>query len=269
MVLADIGDSVQRGANEIGDWVPNLLAALAILVIGYVVAKVVGGLVYRVLHRAGADRRLAGGTGGTLVTRVTSSPSRLLGTLAFWAILLGAVTLAVDALGIDAVDGFMGEVYAYLPNVVAALAIFVLASLLAAGVAGFARRVLGDSALGRLVATGAPILVMVVATFMILDQLRIAETIVTITYAGLIGAVALGSALAFGLGGRDVAARLLEGAYTEGRRRREEFRRDLDTAVERARSERAEAAEPAEPSEQTTRVDAPAAPARARGEEAV
>jgi hypothetical protein len=45
--------------------------------------------------------------------------------------------------------------------------------------------------LGRLIAAAAPILVMTVATFMILDQLRIAETIVTITYAGLVGAIAL------------------------------------------------------------------------------
>ena len=58
---------------------------------------------------------------------------------------------------------------------------------------------------------------MTIATFMILDQLQIAETIVTITYAGLIGAIALGTALAFGLGGRDAAAaRLLDGAVVRG-----------------------------------------------------
>lgn len=64
-----------------------------------------------------------------------------------------------------------------------------------------------------MLSTVVPTLIMAVAGFMILDQLEIAETIVTITYASLLGAIALGMALAFGLGGRDVAARMLEGAY--------------------------------------------------------
>ena len=58
---------------------------------------------------------------------------------------------------------------------------------------------------------------MTIATFMILDQLQIAQNIVVITSEGLIGAIALGSALAFGLGGREVAGRLLEGASRQVR----------------------------------------------------
>src|SRR3712207_7868487 len=50
----------------------------------------------------------------------------------------------------------------------------------------------------------------------------------SITYAGLIGAIALGTALAFGLGGRDVAREMLQGAYEKGQENKEQFRRDLD-----------------------------------------
>jgi hypothetical protein len=64
-----------------------------------------------------------------------------------------------------------------------------------------------------------------VAAFMILYQLNIAPAIVEITYNALLGSVALGMAIAFGLGGRDVAARMLEEAYRSGRERREEARR--------------------------------------------
>ena len=260
MLLADIGDSVQRGLNEIGAWVPNLLVALAILVIGYIVAKVVGGVVFRGLHRAGLDRQLTKGQGGTWVQKVTSSPSRLLGTVAFWVILLGTISLAVTALGLEALENFVGEVYAYLPNVLAALLIFVVATAIAAGVAALATRLMGDTSLGKLVATVAPILVMTIATFMILDQLKIAETIVTITYAGLIGAIALGAALAFGLGGRDVAGRMLEGAYTAGQQHKEEFKRDLDTGVSRAKAEKERLQKDhTDASDQTTRVEAPEA----------
>ena len=233
----DIGNSAERGFTVFFAWLPALLGALAILVIGYLVAKAVSGLVWRALHRAGFDRTLHSGQGGSFVQKVTSSPSKLVGTIAFWAILLGAISLSVSVLGIEALTDFVAAVYAYLPNVLAAVLIFLVAGAVSAGVAALATRTMGGTALGKIVATAAPILVMTIATFMILDQLMIAESIVTITYAGLVGAIALGSALAFGLGGRDVARELLEGAVDKGREHKDEFRRDLDQGLSRARED--------------------------------
>jgi hypothetical protein len=94
--------------------------------------------------------------------------------------------------------------------------------------ATLARRTMGGTALGSIVATVAPILVMTIATFMILTQLMIAQQIVIITYAAILGAVALGTALAFGLGGREVARDLLQNAYRTGQERKDELKRDLD-----------------------------------------
>jgi Conserved TM helix len=233
----DIGNSIERGFTVFFAWIPALLGALAILVIGWFVAKLVSKLVWRGLHRAGFDRTLHSGSGGGFVRKVTSSPSRLAGTIAFWAIMLGTISLAVSVLGIEALTDFVAAVYGYLPNVLAAILIFLVASAVSAGVATLVNRVMGGTPLGKIVATAAPILVMTIATFMILDQLQIAQNIVVITYAGLIGAIALGSALAFGLGGRDVAAQLLQGAYAKGRENKEQFRRDLDQGISRAREE--------------------------------
>jgi len=233
----DIGNSIERGFTVFFAWIPALLGALAILVIGYFVAKYVGKLVTRSLQRADLDRTLHTGVGGSFVEKVTASPSRLVGALAFWAILLGTISLAVSILGINALTNFVAAIYAYLPNVVAAILIFLVASAVSVAVATLAKRVMGETGLGKIVATAAPILVMTVATFMILDQLQIAQNIVVITYAGLIGAIALGSALAFGLGGREVAGRLLEGAYETGQAHKHEFERDLDQGVSRAKEE--------------------------------
>ena len=61
MVLADVGDSFQRALDEFFTWLPSLLGALAILIIGYIVAKVVAGLVRRGVAAAGADRALESG----------------------------------------------------------------------------------------------------------------------------------------------------------------------------------------------------------------
>ena len=237
MMLFSISDSVERGFTVFFEWLPRFAGALLVLLIGYLVAKLAAKLLSRVLQRAGLDRTLHSGQGGNFVQRVTSSPSSLIGRIAFWAILLGAISLAASVLGIAALTGFVAAIWAYIPNVIAAFAIFLVAGAISAGVAAVVGRTMGDTPLGKIVATAVPIVVMSIAVFMILEQLKIATQIVTITYAAIWGAIALGSALAFGLGGRDVAARMLEGAYQSGQRNKEQFKRDLDRGMQRSSAE--------------------------------
>ena len=237
MVLASISGSVDRAFTVFFAWVPALIGAIVVLLVGYLIAKIVGKLVQRVTQKAGLDRTLHAGPGGEMIRRVSGQPSRLLGSIVFWAIFLSAISLAASVLHVRALTAFVGAVWAYLPNVIAALAIFIVAGLIATAVARLASQVMGDTAIGRVVATGVPILVMTIATFMILNQLQIAPTIVTITYAALLGALALGSALAFGLGGRDVAARMLEGAYGNVQQNKEQWKQELQRGKERAKNE--------------------------------
>lgn len=151
--------------------------------------------------------------------------------------MLGVISLAVSVLGIEALTNFVAAVYAYLPNVLAALLIFLVASAIAAGIATLVTRVMGDTALGKVVATVAPILVMTIASFMILEQLKIAHDIVITTYTLLLGGIALAAALAFGLGGREVAGKMLEGAYQKGQENKEQLKQDLDKGMSRAKEE--------------------------------
>jgi hypothetical protein len=233
----NIGDNAERGFDAFFAWLPGLIGAVVILILGYLIAKVVGNLLARVLGRAGLDRTMLSGQTGEWLRKVTASPSVLVGKLAFWAIFLGAISLAATALGIDALTAFVASIYEYLPNVIAAVLIFIVAGAIAAGVSTLAGRLMGDTPTGRVVATAAPILVMTIATFMILDQLRIAEDIVVITYAALIGAIALGAALAFGLGGREVAAQMLRGAYDKGQEAAEQAKRDIELGRQRVETQ--------------------------------
>ncbi|MDQ4019244.1 MAG: hypothetical protein M3188_05325 [Actinomycetota bacterium] len=240
MVLAENhtwGDRLENGFTAIFGFIPELIGALVILIIGYFVAKVLGSLVTRLLQRGGVDRTVMEGQGGRFVSRLTSSPADLLGRIVFWVLFLGAISLAVTALGIDALTNFVGEVFAYLPNVLAALLIFLVAGAIAGAIVALVGRTMGDTPTGKIVASVAPILVMAIAAFMILDQLKIAEDIVRITYMALMGGLALALALAFGLGGRDVAARMLEGAYVKGQLSREQVRRDVEQGRAQARED--------------------------------
>lgn len=237
MLYASIGSSVRNAFVVFFAWLPHVVGAIAVLVIGWFVAKLVAALVTRALGRAGLDRRMHDGLGGTAIARAVPRPAGLIGTIVFWAIMIGVFSLAASVLGIAALTAFVGAVWAYLPNVLAALLIFLVASALAGGVAALVDRTMGDTGLGRIAKTAAPVLIMGIAVFMILDQLKIATEIVTITYAALMGAIALGSALAFGLGGREVAGEMLRGAYDKGRENADQMKQDLRQGKENAQRE--------------------------------
>jgi hypothetical protein len=170
-----------------------------------------------------------------------ASPSNGIARLVFWLIFVFFLFSAIGALRIPALTTFMNQVLAYLPNVIVAIVIFVLASLVAGGVAGGVAKVMGDTPTGKIVATIVPAIVMVIAMFMILEQLQIAPEIVRIAFAATMGALALGLALAFGLGGRGVAQQMLEDAYRAGREHKETVKRDVDRGRARAEQQASQA----------------------------
>jgi Conserved TM helix len=233
----DVGASLQQGLDAFFAFVPRLVGFLLVLLIGYVIARIVKGVLTNALERVGADRALHTGSTGSYVNKVAPDvkPSVVVGKLAFWFIFLGALSIAVSQLGIPALDNFVQAIGAYLPNVIAAVLIFLVAGVVAAAVGGLVARTMGDTPTGKIVGSVVPVLVMAIATFMILDQLEIAPEIVTITYGALIGGVFLAMALAFGLGGRDVAAQMLGDAYEAGREQRGRVRRDIEVGKERGR----------------------------------
>src|SRR3954447_3235595 len=235
----DIGNSVQTTLNTVAGYLPNIVGFLVILLIGYIIAKIVKAIANKSLGRLKVDQRLTETPAGGFVEKVSPGgrPSRIVGGVAVWLIFLYALSAAIGALKIPAVTTFMDTVLAYLPNVVAAVFIFVVAALVAAAVVAAVQKTMGDTPTGKIVETVVPGLVMAIAVFMILTQLRIAPAIVTITYAALLGMLALAGALAFGLGGRDVAARLLESAYQSGQDAREQVRADAAKGKERAQDQ--------------------------------
>ena len=239
LAAVKIGDSLQQGFDSFFGFLPNLIGFLVILIIGYVIAKVVKGLLVKVLQRAGLDKALHSGHSGQYVEKLApgARPANLIGAVAFWLIFLFVLSAAIGALKIPAVTTFMNQVLAYLPNVIAAVIIFVIAGVVAGAIATLVTRTMGDTPTGKLVATVAPLLIMAIATFMILNQLHIAPAIVTITYAVLLGSLGLGMALAFGLGGRETAGQLVSGAYTKAQGQTDQVKRDLETGKERGQDQ--------------------------------
>ncbi|WP_377644877.1 hypothetical protein [Oryzobacter terrae] len=239
----DIGESFQRTTDGILGFLPNLLGFLLLLLVGWVVAKVVSGVVRKLLEKVGIDRHLHESRAHDYVDRFLpgASPANGIARLVFWLVFVFFLLAAIGALEIPAVTTFMNQVLAYLPNVIVAIVIFVVAALVSGAVAAAITRVMGDTPTGKVAAGVVPALVMVIAFFMILEQLQIAPEIVRIAFAATMGALALGLALAFGLGGRGVAQRMLEEAYSKGRQQADRVRDDISTGKDRAKAEAARA----------------------------
>ena len=137
------------------------------------------------------------------------TPATIIGTLVFWFIFIIALTMAADALGIPQVSAVLGQLLALIPNIIAAILILILAALLANFLSGIVRGATGSSILGSI----AQYAIIVYAGFAALTQLGIAVELTAPTFLILLGAVALAAAIAFGIGGREVARDILEKVY--------------------------------------------------------
>jgi hypothetical protein len=232
MIAADVSQSLQRASDEFFAWLPKLVGALIILFVGWLIARVVAKIVAKALKSAGVDRALEKGRASAYKEQYAPNmhPSGVISTIAFWFVFGSAILLAISTLGIQALQNAVADVVAYLPNVVAAILILLVAVAIAGAVGGLAGRLAGGTMLGKLVQTVVPTLVITIALFMVLVQLKIATQIVISTYVLVLGAIALGFALAFGLGGREVAARMLETAYSAGQSAVPQLKQDMDEA---------------------------------------
>ncbi len=238
-----ISNSIQQAFDGFFAFLPNLLGFVVILVIGYIVAKIVKAVVAKSLQKLGLDKHLLESDAHQYVERVLpgASPSNGIATVVFYLVFAFFLFSAIGALKIPALTTFMNQVLAYLPNVIAAILIFVIAAAIAGAAGAGIAKLMGDTPTGKVAATVLPAIVMVIAMFMILEQLKIAEQIVQIAFAATMGALALGLALAFGLGGRPVAQKMLESAYDASLRNKDQIKQDMETGRERAQSQASDA----------------------------
>src|SRR5215211_5692737 len=202
---------LQNALSTFLSYIPQLIGALIILIVGYIVAKVLQAVVGRVLQGIGFDRWMERGGIKQFFDRAETNqtPASILGALVFWFVFIIAITMAADALGIPQVSVVLAQLIAYIPQIIAAILILILAALLANFISGIVRGATGSNVL----ASVAQYAIIVYAVFAALTQLGVAVQLTANTFLIVLGAVALAAALAFGIGGRELARDILEKAY--------------------------------------------------------
>lgn len=199
---------------ELGAFLPRLLVAILILVAGWLLARLLRFAMQRGLRavnfqvlteRAGIDGFLERGG-------IRIDTTAVLALLVYWLVILATLMTAFNSLGLVQVTELVGRVVLFIPRVFVAILVLAFgtyfARFLASAVTAYFRNVgLEDGdVLGRIVLYAVMVFVAVIA----LDQLDIGGDIIRHSFLILLGGVVLALALAFGLGGRNRAADLLE-----------------------------------------------------------
>lgn len=202
-------------------FLPQLVGALIILVIGWFVAGLLAGLVERALKVVGFERAAQSTGIAGFIQRSGSgwTASRIVAEIVKWFIRLIALQAAASVLGMPQVTEIINSILLFLPNLVVALVIVVIGALIANFVAGIVRGATGEMGFGNadLLASIARYAILVFAVIAAVNQVGIAATVVNTLFIGAVAAIAAAFALAFGLGGREVAAQITQGWYAQGR----------------------------------------------------
>jgi len=205
--------------NEVLLYVPKVISAAIILIIGYIIARIVRGILtkgLRMLHfDQVADR--AGISGMLRRAGTTMDAAQLLATIVFWWIFLMFIENALNALALPTITAYLNLVLGYLPRVFAAVLIVIVGALIANVVAAAVRGATAEAGL-----TTAGVLAALTRWFILLfalltavTELDVAQNMIFILFAGAIGMVALAGGLAFGLGGRETAAQIVNNWYSQ------------------------------------------------------
>ncbi|HZU11504.1 MAG TPA: small-conductance mechanosensitive ion channel [Chloroflexota bacterium] len=214
-----IQSSVASGFAILLSGIPKIIGFLLILIIGWIIASLIAAIVDRLLHAVKfndvAER--SGVAGFVRDMGVNTDSSGVLSTIVKWFIRLIVLVAAFDALGLPTVSHVLNSFLLWIPNLVVALVVLVIGGLIAKALSAVVRGATAESGLGNpnLLATLTKWTVWGFAFIVALNQIGIAATLVDTLFMGFVGAMALAFGLAFGLGGRETASRIVQGWYQQ------------------------------------------------------
>ncbi len=230
MIVEQSANVLQNSFGDVwyavASFVPNILVALVLFLVGWVVGLILQKIIEQVIQVLRVDEALkvAGVNDVFKHTGYHLHIGALLGTLVKWFIIIVFLVAALDVLGLYQVNSFLqGVVLLYLPNVIVAVLFLVLAAI----VADVVKKIVVGSAKAagvtsaNLAGTVAKWSIWIFAIIAALTQLGVASALIQTLFTGLVISIALAFGLAFGLGGRDAAARTIERIQAEVSHNRE------------------------------------------------
>lgn len=200
--------------EKIATFVPVLLGALVIFVVGWLIARFLRMIVAKFLGLICFDTIAEKGGIAKILTRggIKVTASQVLSGLVYWLIIIMVLALAIDAVGLTAVSALLESVLGYLPCVIAAVFVLVIGMFLGVFVSGVVSTAAGSAHIlqPQLLGNISKYIIIVFAVVIALKQLRIETTLIDYIVIILLGASSLALAIAFGFGCKDIAGKYME-----------------------------------------------------------
>lgn len=203
--------------NKMASFIPDLITALVIIVLGLVIAKIIDAVLSKGLAKLGLDRLMTGAGVTKMLSRIgISSPvSAIIGKIIYWFIILTFVVSAAESLGLGRVSATLDAFALYLPKVFGAALILLAGLLLSHLVAGVVRGTV--ESIGADYAGGISRLVqgllVIITVSLAIGQLQIETELLNTVIAIVLVSFGAAAALAMGLGSRELVGQILAGVY--------------------------------------------------------
>lgn len=220
-MIDDVQDTVLRPMlslwTKVAEFMPNIVAALALLIIGYFVARIVGMIITKLLAKIGLDKltERAGLAGAVEVTGIRTSASAIFGKIVYWLIFLTFMISAADALSLPRVSSTIDDFVLYLPKLIGAMLVVIIglfaAHLVRTAIESAAQGMQLDY--GKALGTVAYALIVIVVISLAINQLEIETALLNQVVSIMLFAIAAAVALSLGLGTRSIASNIISGLY--------------------------------------------------------
>lgn len=219
MAYTDWLTVVQPFLQQLVAFIANLVLAIVVFVIGYLISVGIGKLITEILKSVKFNKLFEKEGWKRALQRANFevNPSEFIGAIFKWVFVVVSLLITVDILGLSAFAGFLDRVLAYVPNVIVSVLVFVVALIISDIVEKVIRATVERLKVGYgfLAASIVKWAIWVFTFFLILDQLLpsslLVKTLYTSIVYGIIGALALGVGLAIGLGGKETAGKMISG----------------------------------------------------------
>jgi len=208
---------IQPFLQQLISFVANLLLAVVVFTIGYLISVGIGKLIAELLKSVKFNKLFEkeGWRRALQRANIEVNPSEFIGVIFKWVFVVVSLLIAVDVLKLTAFAGFLTQVLNYLPNVLVAVLVFVVAIIISDIVEKIVRATVERLKVGYgyIASSIVKWAIWVFTFFLILDQLLPASLLIKTLYTsivyGVVAALALGLGLAIGLGGKDTAAKII------------------------------------------------------------
>jgi hypothetical protein len=223
--IRDTGDAVWQSLlnalNNFMSFLPALLGALLVLIIGWVVSGFLARLIVKALNTVGFERAVRSSGISDFVRRSGTrwTTSQLIAELIKWFIRLIFIQAAANVLGMGQVTTVINSIVLFIPNLIVAVVIVVIGALIARFLSGVVRASVSEMGAGSPDVLAGLVYYAVVgfAVIAAFNQVGIAAVVVNTLFIGLVASLALAVGLALGLGGREVGAQITQSLYEGGR----------------------------------------------------